>query len=240
MINEMDEKNNKEKQDNNYPEEENQTTEDKNEKKKRIKGPVLESYKQTTNYTGASSALLCILHHFFPEEIELNQDNELDIWLSTVILPTRASSVFGLALYAKHKGLQPKIVIEDANYTYPDYRFKRYTKKQIMLAEKIADRYKDKCDEEGIIIVERDFDVHFIDNLLEKNKILLVRVNAGRLRGTKSTSKYIVIYKKAKDKEKYFIIDPRRRRKKVTREMLEESLIELKTKKKREKCLIIF
>jgi len=202
--------------------------------------PVLESYKQTTNYTGASTALLCVLHHFFPEKIDLIEENELDIWLSTVILPTRASSVFGLALYAKEKGLQPKIIIEDANYTYPDYRFKRYTKKQIVLAEKIADRYKDKCEKENILIVEKNFDVNYIDSLLLKNKILLVRVNAGRIRGTKSTSKYIVIYKKSKEKDKYFIIDPRRRRKKVTREMLEESLVELKTKKKREKCMIVF
>lgn len=205
-----------------------------------LKKPIiLESYKQTTNYTGASSALLSILH-FFDENFELNEDNELDIWLSTVILPTRASSVFGLALYAKKKGLDPKIIIEDANYTYPDYRFKRYTKKQILLAEKIADRYKMKCESEGIIIVEKDFDVNFIDSLLEKRKILLLRVNAGRLRGTKSTSKYIVVYKRAHDRNKYFIIDPRRRRKKVTREMLEESLIELRTKKKREKCMIVF
>ena len=204
------------------------------------KGPVLESYKQTTNYTGASSALLCVLHHFFPEKIALTEENELDIWLSSVILPTRASSVFGLASYSKAKGLQPKIVIEDASYTYPDYRFKRYTKKQIELAEKIADRYKHKCEQENILIVEKNFDVNYVDSLLQKNKIILIRVNAGRLRGTKSTSKYIVIYKKGKEKDKYFIIDPRRRRKKVTREMLEESLIELKTKKKREKCMIVF
>lgn len=201
---------------------------------------VFESYKQTTNYTGASSALMTIIHHF-DEKYELNEDNELEIWLKSAILPTRASSVFGLALFAREKGLQPKIIIEDASYTYPDYRFKRYTKKQIELAGKIADRYKRKCDEEGIIIAERDFDVNYIDSMLAKEKILLVRLNAGRLRGTKSTSKYIVIYKKSKnDSDKYFVMDPRRRRKKVSREMLEEALEELKTKKKREKCMIIF
>ncbi len=200
---------------------------------------ILESYKQTTNYTGAASALLCILN-YFDNEFEANEDNELDIWLQTVILPTRASSVFGLALYAKKHNLQPKIIIEDVKYTYPDYRFKRYTKKQIELAKKISDKYKNKCDEENILIVERDFDVNYIDSLLLKEKIILVRVNAGRLRGTKSTSKYIVVYKKSQEKDKYFIIDPRRRRKKVTREMLEEALQELKTKKKREKCMIVF
>jgi hypothetical protein len=201
---------------------------------------ILESYKQTTNYTGASSALLSVLH-YFDKNFSLSEENELDIWLKTAILPTRASSVFGLALYAKQKGLQPKIIIEDASYTYPDYRFKRYTKKQIELAEKIATRYKKQAQEEGILIVERDFDVNYIDTLLAKEKILLVRVNAGRLRGTKSTSKYIVIYKKsATDPNQYFVIDPRRRRKKVTREMLEESLDELKTKKKREKCMVVF
>ncbi|MCA9478193.1 MAG: peptidase C39 family protein [Nanoarchaeota archaeon] len=199
---------------------------------------VLESYKQTTNYTGAASALLSILHFF--QETEFTRENELDIWLKSVILPTRASSVFGIAIYAKEKGLQPKIILEDAHYTYPDYRFKRYTKKQIELAEIIANRYRREAEEKGILIVERDFDVNYVDSLLQKGKILLVRVNAGRLRGTKSTSKYIVVYKKSIEKGKYFIIDPRRRRKKVTREQLEESLEELKTKKKREKCMIVF
>jgi hypothetical protein len=201
---------------------------------------VLESYKQTTNYTGAASALMSIIN-FFKKDYEMNEDKELDIWLKTAILPTRASSVFALALYAKHLGLEPKIVIEDKHYTYPDYRFKRYTKKQIELAEKVANRYLLKCEEERILIVEKDFDVNYIESLLLKKKILLVRLNAGRLRGTKSTSKYIVIYKKSKrDPNKYFIIDPRRRRKKVTREMLEEALEELKTKKKREKSMIVF
>ena len=201
---------------------------------------VLESYKQTTNYTGAASALMSIIN-YFKKDYEMDEDNELDIWLKTAILPTRASSVFGLALYAKQIGLEPKIVIEDKNYTYPDYRFKRYTKKQIELAEKVAKRYLAKCEEERILIVEKDFDVNYIDSLLSKEKILLVRLNAGRLRGTKSTSKYLVIYKKSKrDPNKYFIIDPRRRRKKVTREMLEEALVELKTKKKREKSMIVF
>ena len=200
---------------------------------------MLESYKQTTNYTGAASALLSILHHF-NEDYEMNEEHELEIWLKSIIPPTKASSVFGLALYAKEKGLQPKIIIEDATYTYPDYRFKRYTKKQIDLAGKIANRYKKTAEEEGILIIERDFDVNYVDALLQKGKILLLRVNAGRLRGTKSTSKYIAVYKKSIEKDKYFIIDPRRRRKKVTREMLDEALVELKTKKKREKCMIVF
>lgn len=204
-----------------------------------IKGPVLESYKQTTNYTGAASALLSILHHF-DASYEMNEEHELDIWLESIIPPTKASSIFGLALVAKKHNLQPKIIMEDPTFTYPDYRFKRYTKKQIELASKIADRYKEKCEEQGILIIERDFDVNYVDSLLQNGKILLLRVNAGRLRGTKSTSKYIVVYKKSIEKDKYFIIDPRRRRKKVTRDMLEESLVELKTKKKREKCMIVF
>lgn len=204
-----------------------------------IQGPVLQSYKQTTNYTGAASALLSIIHHFKPE-YAMTEEHELDVWINSIIPPTKASSVFGLALVAKEHGLQPKIIIEDATYTYPDYRFKRYTKKQIELAGKIADRYKHKCDEQGILIVERDFDVNYVDSLLQNGKILLMRVNAGRIRGTKSTSKYIAVYKKSIEKNKYFIIDPRMRRKKVTRDMLQESLDELKTKKKREKCMIVF
>ncbi len=201
---------------------------------------VLDSYKQTTNYTGAASAMLSILHNF-DKNFEMNEENELDVWLKSIIAPTKASSVFGLAIIGKEHGLNPVVIIEDKTYTYPDYRFKRYTKKQIELAEKVANIYLKRAEEKGILVIERDFDVNYIDSLLDKGKILLLRVNAGTLRGTKSTSKYIVVYKKSvKDPNKYFIIDPRRRRKKVSRELLEESLIELKTKKKREKCMIIF
>lgn len=201
---------------------------------------ILESYKQTTNYTGASCALMSIIHYHDPS-FEMNEDNELGIWLSSIVPPTRASSVYGLALFAKEKGLQPKVVVENTEYTYPDYRFKRYTKKQIELAAKVSEQYKRMCEEKSIVVVRKDFDVNYVDSMLQKGKILLIRVNAGRLRGTRSTSKYIVAYKKSKkNPNQYFIIDPRRRRKKVSREMLDESLKELQTKKKREKTMIVF
>ncbi|MGM5480354.1 MAG: peptidase C39 family protein [Nanobdellota archaeon] len=201
---------------------------------------VLYSHKQTTNYTGAASALMSIINYFDPS-FELSEDNELDIWLSSIIPPTRASSIYGLALYAKKKGLQPKVVVESTDYSYPDYRFKKYTKKQIELASKISQRYQTLCEKEQIIIAQRDFDVNYINSMLDKGKILLVRVNVGRIRGTRSTSKYIVVYKKSKkDPNQYFIIDPRRRRKKITREILADSLEELKTKKKREHKMIVF
>ncbi len=161
------------------------------------KDKVLESYKQTTNYTGASSALMSIIHYFNPE-FEMNEYHELEIWLSSIVPPTRASSVYALAVYAKKKGLQPKVVVEDTEYTYPDYRFKRYTKKQIELAAKISKRYQDLCEQENIVVVKKDFDVNYIDSMLQKGKILLVRVNAGRLRNTRSTSKLIFVYKKSK------------------------------------------
>lgn len=193
-------------------------------------------YKQTTNYTGSSSALMCILNHL--GKIELNKDNELGIWLKSIVPPTRASSVFGLALIAHEIGLDIEIVIEDFKYTYPDYRFKRYTKKQILLAETIANRYRDLVSKEKIKVTERDFGMDFIDELLGNNKILLLRVNAGVLRGTKSTSKYIVVY--GKEDGKYLVLDPRKGLKKISKEILKESMVELKTKKKRDKAMIVF
>lgn len=196
----------------------------------------MEFYKQTTNYTGSASALMCILKNL--GKLEFSRDNELDIWQKSVVLPTRASSVFGLALYAKELGLDVEIVIEDFKYTYPDYRFKRYTKKQIDLAEVIANRYRDLVSKKGIKVTERDFGIEYINELLDNKRILLLRVNAGVLRGTKSTSKYIVVFKK--EGKKYFIIDPRKGIKKVTKEILEESMVELKTKKKRDKAMIVF
>ena len=70
----------------------------------------MKPYLQTTEFSTAASSLLTILHHF-NSEIPLTKDKEFEIWHETVNLPTRGSSIFALANYAKKKGLNPKIIV---------------------------------------------------------------------------------------------------------------------------------
>ena len=65
----------------------------------------MEPYYQTTSYTTAASSLLTIMCHF-NSNIPFNRKKEFDIWQKTVNLPTRASSIFSLATYAKKEGFK--------------------------------------------------------------------------------------------------------------------------------------
>ena len=196
----------------------------------------MKPYSQTTDYTCASSALLMALNHYNPS-IKLSTENEYDIWLNTVVLPTRASSIFGLAVYAKEKGLNPQIVTEEISYVYPDYRFKRYKKTDIEKAKEIAKIYLKKAQQLNIPIQERSFTLDFVKQLLKKKKKILLRVNAGVLRDTKSTSNFIMINDFKNNQ--FNIFDPAQGELNVSEEKMQEAFDTLVTKNKRQHRMII-
>ena len=115
----------------------------------------MQPYLQTTPFTCAASSLLTILHHFQPQ-IELSPENEFQIWRETVTLPTRGSSIFALANYAKKQGLNPRIVVESKKYGFPDYRFYRYTKEDIDLAAFSSSMHLKEAEKNQIPIEERE------------------------------------------------------------------------------------
>ncbi|MFC1648539.1 peptidase C39 family protein [Nanoarchaeota archaeon] len=196
----------------------------------------METYTRTTEYSTAASSLMLIINHLKPD-FQLDTENEFRIWMSSVNLPTRACSIYGLAIFAKKLGLEPKIVLEEKEYEYPDYRFKGYTKQEIDQA-KFASKLRHKDARAiGIPIEERTFDLEEVKRLVEKGHVILLRVNAGALRDKGSVSNYVVVYSY---KDKFSMVDPVQGKITVGYERLQEAFETLVTKKKRDHRMIIF
>ncbi len=195
----------------------------------------MEVYQQTTEYTCAATSLLIVLHHF--KGVPLTKEQEFNIWLKSANLPVRASSVYGLAIIAKDHGLNPRIVLEEKEYDYPDYRFKGYTKVEIDEAKYSSKLYAKQAREKGIVIKEHEIGLKDVLSTLDKGKIMILRINAGALRDTKSTSKYVVVYKEGDD---LMVVDPRKGLINIDENILQEAMITLQTKKKRDVRMIVF
>lgn len=199
----------------------------------------MQSYSQSTEYTTAAAGLLAILHDK-DSSFALSKENELEIWRASVNLPTRASSIFGLATFAKKHGLNPSVIVESLVYDYPDYRFNRYTKKDIDLAKETHALHVQHAKKLNISVEEREITFEEIKTLILKGKILLLRVNEGFLRGTGSTSKYVVLY--GSEKGEFLILDPIQENSliRVKETALQESFDTLTSKKKRDHRMIVF
>lgn len=195
-------------------------------------------YKQTTDYTCAVCSLMMVLNHF-KSSFKLSRDNEFRIWRDTVNLPTRAPSIYGLACFAKRQGLDVKIVLEEREYDYPDYRFKGYTKKEIDDAKFSSKLFSKEVSSLNIPLEEREVSFNEILSLLDEGKIIILRVNAGSLRDTRSTSKYLPFFK-SKGSSLISVLDPVKGELLIDAKALEESFDTLQTKKKRDHRLLVF
>ena len=197
----------------------------------------MQFYKQTTNYTCAPTSLLMILNHFRPL-YRLSRKNEFEIWKSSVILPIRAASIYGLAIYAYEHGVKPKVWAQKLDFDFPDYRFKGYTKDDIEDAKYMSETYLKNLKKLNIPVDERNFSVTDIKKLIDNGKILMVRLDAGVFRDTGRTSNYVVVYGFKND---YFIIyDPLQGKIHISEEKFKESFNDLVERRKRDHKMIIF
>lgn len=197
----------------------------------------MKPYLQTTPFTTAASSLLAVLHHLNPET-KLSRENEFHIWRKTVLLPTRASSIYALAIVAKKHNLDPKIIVEKKEYDFPDYRFHRYKKTEIEQANFSSQLYLKKAQQLNISVQEKSFTLTDIKNELQQKNIILLRINAGPLREEKNTSQYIVIYG-YKDNQ-FQIVDPVVGNLSISESKLQEAFSTLETKKYRDHRMIVF
>lgn len=205
----------------------------------------MQPYTRTTEYTTAACSLMAAINHLKPD-FALSREHEYRIWQASVNLPTRASSIFGLAAFAKRQGLAPRIVVESLDYDYPDYRFKRYRKTDVQQAAFMSGLYRADARGLGVPIEERPIAFEEILALVTAGKTLVLRLNAGALSGTRSVSKYVTLYgKEISQKDTgahYLLLDPVLAEPllAVSEEKLREAYETLVTKKKRDHRMIVF
>ncbi|MBT4446248.1 hypothetical protein HOA92_03530 [archaeon] len=200
----------------------------------------MKPYFATTGYSTVASSVLTIVH-FLNEEVSLTREEEFKIWQQTTILPTRASSIFALAKYAKEKGCTVKVIVEKEEYDFPDYRFYRYTKEDVDNAKLSAKLLRQDAIGAGINMEVKDFTLNDVDKELLDNKIILLRLNVKALRNMKrNSSNYVVINNYNKQTSEYSIIDCGDTARSVTKEILQECFDTLESKKHRDHRMLIF
>jgi hypothetical protein len=183
----------------------------------------MQPYKQTTGFTCAAASLSMIIHHFKPDFL-LNVENEFDIWQKTVTLPTRGCSIWGLAIYAFDKGIPLRIVVGDATYKFPGYKFKSYKKKDVDVANFFAQLLYLQVKKRGIKVEEHAFGIEDVKKELIDGKILLLRLVSGILRGSKRNkrnSHYFAIF--GYKAGKFMVLDPKKGQILVEEEALKNS-----------------
>lgn len=197
----------------------------------------MEEYRQTTEHTCAASSLLMVLHHLI--KLPMTVEEEYKIWHASANLPVRASSVYALAIVAKQHGLSPRIVLEEKEYDYLDYHFKGYTKNEIDEAKYSSRLYARQAHELGIPIVQREVTIDEVMSILVKGNIVLLRVNVGVLRDAANHSRYVVAFQD-EGEDLFTIIDPQHGASEIDADKLEECMVTLQTKKKRDVRMIVF
>lgn len=197
----------------------------------------MQFYKQTTEYTCAPSALMMIINHF-KENFKLTKENEYMIWKDSVVLPIRAASIYGLALFAYTQGLKFSVCAQNLEYDFPDYKFKGYTKQEVEQAKFMSKLYLKRLKKLNIQIEERDFNIRDIKRQLYNGKILLLRLDAGVFREKGRTSNYVVV--SGIRNSRFVIYDPMQGRITLNEDQLRESLKDLSEKRRRDHKMIIF
>ncbi|MBI5398130.1 peptidase C39 family protein [Candidatus Woesearchaeota archaeon] len=199
----------------------------------------MELYKQTTPYTCAAASLMMAVQHFKPA-YPLTRENEFEVWHQSATLPTRGSSIYGLALVAHREGVPVRIFAEEPEYKFPGYRFKAYKKKEIEVADFASHLLYEKVKKSGIPVAENDFSVNDVNKFLLQKKVVVLRVIIGILRGTKVNRRnphYISIF--AYENGQYTILDPRNGKRVVSKEKLQEAFAAVKDCKRDHRMLVL-
>jgi hypothetical protein len=197
-------------------------------------------YFATTNYSTVASSVLTIVH-FLNQDVPLTKEEEFKIWQQTTILPTRASSIFALAKYAKEKNCKVKAIVEKLEYDFPDYRFYRYTKEDVDNAKLSAKLLQQDAVQSGVQVEVKDFSLRDVNQLLIENKIILLRLNVKALRNLKrNSSNYVVVNNFNQETNEYSIIDSADSARTISKDLLQECFDTLESKKHRDHRMLVF
>ena len=197
----------------------------------------MQEYKQTTEFTGAASALLMVINHY-KSDFKLSQENEFRIWMSSVNLPTRACSIYGLASFAREQSIPVKVFVGKKEYDYPDYRFKGYKKEEIDSATFTEDIHLKDLEEKGIKLKRGEFTLEQVKELIFEGKVIMLRLDTGVFRDLRPSSNYVVVTNCGN--YKFVIYDPYAGKIVVPEEKVKQSFEDLVTKRKRDHRMIVF
>jgi predicted double-glycine peptidase len=195
-------------------------------------------YRQTTKYTCGAASLAMVINHF-RQDFLLNVDNEFDIWQKTACLPTKGSSIYGLAIYAHKLGIPLKVVVGKHTYKFPGHEPK-YKTKEIEIANFSSEMFYMKAKKLGIEIEEGTFTLDDAKKELAKGNIILLRLIIGILRDSQTNRRnphYLAVYG-YKD-SKFLMMDPRRGPVKIDENIVKEAFDKV-TEIKRDHRMIVF
>jgi hypothetical protein len=192
----------------------------------------------STRFTTSAIGLLHILNHFNQEFI-LSKENEFKIWHSSVNLPTRSLSLYGLASFAKEQGVNAKVIVEEHEYSFDLNILPPHKKEEIGNAKFSSFLHQKKARELGVEIEENPFTMEDVKNFLKEGKLILLRLNKQAFFGYKPEQTYFAIMEYNEKDETFLIIDPKEGSKTISEDKMFEAFDTLKTKCRRDHRMIV-
>ena len=151
-------------------------------------------WHQTSEYSCGPSCLLMIFNHYNPS-YGLTRNKEWEIWREASILTLLGCHPYGLAIVALKRGFKATLVREKKSF----WKHPEHLKNNEPLRYLIKNQEK-KAKSLGLVEkIEREIDLPFLKNLLEKNIHPIVFMRTIKKNGTLGLSHYIVPIKLGKD-----------------------------------------
>ena len=193
----------------------------------------------STRFTTTAIGLMHIINHFDSEFI-LSKENEFKIWHSSVNLPTRSLSLYGLASFAKEQGINVKIVVEEHEYSFDIDQLPPHKRDEISNAKFSSFIHQKKARNSGVEIDEKPFSMEDVKNYLKNGKLILLRLNKQAFFGYKPEPTYFAVFSFNKKDETFTIVDPKEGVIDISEDKMFEAFDSLKTKCRRDHRMIVF
>ncbi len=178
--------------------------------------------------------------HYFNTDYKLNRKNEFRVWQRSVNLPTRGTNIFGLAIIARDKGLDVRVVVEDPRYKFPEYRIRGYKLREIEMAAYASELYYKRSKRLGVHVEERKFNLAEVKRLLKEGRILMLRLNMALFRKGKLDKRTTNHFPVFEYKNKRFLIgDPLKGLKYIDEKVMEEAFKGVKKISNKDSRMII-
>ena len=204
---------------------------------------------QTTRFTSSAVGLMQIIN-YFDKEFIMSKENEFKIWISAANLPTRSPSIYGLAGFAKSKGLNVKLILSNHEYSFENssentqepyqkgrgYRTE-FRDDEIANAKFSSYIHQRSARESGV--EERDFEFEEVKSLLREGKCILLRLNRQVLFGHRPEASYYAVIGYDEENSVFKVFDPKNEEMDVPEDQMREAFETLKSVCNRDNRMIV-